>query len=88
MISATGQLHTKEIKSLASAVSQYPISVKSLINLANRKKLSDDVINFYRVFPDTAVFDDADDIVARTEQVNILRNEQQPLEDIVRGAED
>lgn len=88
MIAAIGQLRTNEVKSLASSVPRYPISVKSLINLASRKKLSNKVIDFYKVFPDSAVFDDADDIVARTEQVGILRNEQQPLEDIVRGAED
>lgn len=88
MISASNYVKTNQIINLASDVPRYPISVKGLINLANRKKLPADVIDFYRAFPDTAVFDDADDVVARTEQVSILRNEKQPLEDAVRGAED
>ena len=88
MVTASHQIRNTDIKYLVNAVPRYPISVKSLIDLANRNKLSRDVINFYRDFPDNAIFDDADDIVARTEQVDMLRNENPPLEDIVRGAED
>ena len=88
MIAAESQLRTTDIKHLISVVPKYPISVKSLISLASRKKLSKEVINFYRAFPDSATFDDAEDIAARTEQVSLLQHEQQPLEDIVRGAED
>jgi hypothetical protein len=88
MIALSSQLRANDINHLISAVPKYPISVKSLISIASRKKLSKEVINFYRVFPDTVVFDNADDIAARTEQIEILRNEQQPLEDNVRGAED
>ena len=88
MIALSNQLRATDLTHLVNAVPKYPISVKSLINIASRKKLSNQIIDFYRIFPDSVMFDDADDIVARTEQVDILRNEQQPAEDIVRGAED
>jgi len=90
MIAATSQFRTNDLKHLVSAVPRYPISVKNLISIASRKKLSPDVINFYRAFPDSAVFDNEDDMIARTEQVNMLQVEEetQPSEDQVRGAED
>jgi len=88
MDTASHPIRNTDLKYLVNAVPRYPISVKSLIDLAHRKKLSRDIINFYRAFPDSATFDDADDIVARTEQVDMLRHEDPPLEDIVRGAED
>lgn len=88
MIAATNQLQTNDIKYLLNSVPKYPVSVKKIIHIASRNKLSSEVINFYRAFPDSAVFEDEDDIVARTEQVELLRSEQQPNEDVVRGAED
>ena len=88
MIAATNQLQTNDIKYLLNSVPKYPVSVKRIIHIASRNKLSSEVINFYRAFPDSAVFEDEDDMVARTEQVELLRSEQQPNEDVVRGAED
>lgn len=88
MIAATNQLQTNDIKYLLNSVPKYPVSVKKIIHIASRNKLSSEVINFYRAFPDSAVFEDEDDMVARTEQVELLRSEQQPNEDVVRGAED
>jgi hypothetical protein len=88
MIALDIQLRSNDLKHLINAVPKYPISVKSLVSIASRKKLSQDIITFYSEFPDSATFDDADDIVARTETVELLRKENQPLEDIVRGAED
>lgn len=88
MIASSSLLRTNDIKHLLNSVPNYPVSVKSLISIANRKKLSKGIIDFYRVFPDSLIFDNADDIVARTEQVEILQSEDQPVEDNVRGAED
>ena len=90
MIATTSQFRTIDLKHLVSAVPNYPISVKNLISIASRKKLSPEVINFYRAFPTSAVFVDEKDVIERTELVNLLQFEEetQPAEDQVRGAED
>lgn len=88
MIAATSQLQANDLRHLIKAVPEYPISAKKVVSIANRKKLSSEVIDFYRAFPDTAVFEDEDDMVVRTETIEMLRSEPQPNEDVVRGAED
>ena len=90
MIALSSRFVTNDLEHLAKAVPKYPISIKSLIGLASRRKLSPEVINFYRAFPDSAVFDNEDDMITRTEQVGLLMTEEksQPAEDQVRGAED
>jgi hypothetical protein len=90
MIATTSQFRSGDLRHLINAVPKYPISVKSLISIASRKKLSPGVINFYRAFPDTAYFANEDDMVERTKLLEMLHVEEeaQPLEDQVRGAED
>ena len=90
MIALSSKFASSDLEHLAKAVPKYPISIKNLIGIASRRKISPDVINFYRAFPDSAVFDDEDDMMTRTEQVGLLRHEEQyqPTEDQVRGAED
>jgi hypothetical protein len=82
------QINSTDLKMLANSVPKYPISVKKLIGIASRKRLSPEVISFYRAFPESITFDDKEDIVTTCEQVNLLRGEPQPVEDVVRGAED
>jgi hypothetical protein len=90
MIATISQFKTNDLEHLVSAIPRYPISVKSLISIASRKKLSPEVINFYRRFPQSDIFEGESDLVNRTEVVNLLQAEEvsQPTEDQVRGAED
>jgi hypothetical protein len=90
MIAYAASFKQNDLEHLLSAVPRYPISVKNLVSIASHKKMPSEVINFYSAFPDSIVFDDEDDMLARTEQVSLLRHEEedQPSEDQVRGAED
>jgi hypothetical protein len=81
--------HTKltDLQDLISQIPKYPISVHRLLELAARKRAKKTVINFYSSFPDDQVFNNEDDLVARTEQVDILQHENPP-EEFFRGFED
>lgn len=65
-----------EIEQLALRVPHFPYSVKQLIRLAEHEGFSEDLIDFYRTFPAYEVFEDADDLITRTEQVEILHQEE------------
>lgn len=88
MVLAANQIVPEEIQRLTEEVS-YPISVSRLISLARQKKLDRQVIDFYGLFPGNMVFKNKEDIQARTEAVEIIRNQEPaPDEDEIRGAED
>jgi phosphomannomutase len=89
MIAVDSQSQPKlsDLQDLIEQIPKYPISVHRLIELANRKRAKKAVINFYSEFPDDQLFNDEDDIVARTEQVEILQHENPP-EEFFRGFED
>ena len=77
-----------ELMTLIDKVPKYPISVKQLIDLATLKKTSKKVIDFYKTFPENEVFEDEEDLVARTEQVELMHEEDQPKESLVSSEED
>ena len=88
MVSAIHQVRLSDIDSLVKHVPRYPISVNRLLELARQRRINRAVISFYKAFPESAVFVDKDDILSRSEAVDIMQREDQPLEDEVRGAED
>jgi hypothetical protein len=88
MILTNSQPRLNDIYQLAEQVPRYPISVRVLLDLARQKRMNRTVINFYETFPKDEVFTDKDDVIGRTEAVEIMQNENPPLEDEVRGAED
>lgn len=88
MILTDSQPRLNDFYRLADQVPRYPISVKVLLDLARQKRMDRKVINFYETFPEDGVFTDKDDVIGRTEAVEIMRSESPPLEDEVRGAED
>jgi hypothetical protein len=88
MILTNSQPRLNDIYQLAEQVPRYPISVKVLLDLARQKRMNRKVISFYEAFPKDEVFTDKDDVIGRTEAVEIMRSEDPPLEDEVRGAED
>lgn len=77
-----------ELRSLINTVESYPISAKYLRHLAQKKRFSPDVVNFYKLFPDQQLFTSQSDLEARTEMLEFLQTENQPAEDTVHGAED
>lgn len=86
-VDSRSQPKPNDLQNLIAQIPKYPISVHRLLELAARKRAKPSVINFYREFPDDLKFNNEDDLVARTEQVEILQHENPP-EEFFRGFED
>lgn len=71
-----------DLEALGLKVPTFPFSLRQLIRLAREEHFPEEVINFYKSFPVDEVFEDADDLMARTEQVEIMMHEEadQPFE--------
>ena len=88
MVIAEHQAKLTDIQNLINQVPRFPISVKRLLEVAKQSRINKEVITFYQAFPESAIFSDRDDMLSRTEAVEIMQSENQPAEDEVRGAED
>jgi hypothetical protein len=77
-----------DLRSVIDAVPRFPITVKQLVELARRKKAPDAAVAFYKSFPDDGVFEDKDDLLSRTESVEILRPQSAPAEEMRAPEED
>ena len=82
MILAHSQPRLSDIEALIVRVPQFPYSVKQLIKLAREEHFPKEVISFYKSFPSDEVFEDSEDLAARTEQIEIMMHEEseQPKE--------
>jgi hypothetical protein len=76
-----------ELRSVIAHVPRYPISAKSLVNVAQNTNASADTIEFFRGFRGYHVFEDADDLINRTEQLEIMHREEMPYEQLVAAEE-
>lgn len=76
MVLANDQPKLSDIEALIAQVPMFPYSVKQLIELARKEHFPEEVINFYKKFPIDEVFDDAEDLMVRTEQVQMMRHEE------------
>ncbi len=90
MNSLAAQSSLSKLDSFASRVRNYPVSVRQLLRLAKQNGEPQEVINFYRTFARDQVFDNPDDLTSRTEQVEIMRQEEagMPKDDMVVPQED
>ncbi|HET9721846.1 MAG TPA: hypothetical protein VFP32_02340, partial [Candidatus Saccharimonadales bacterium] len=79
---------SRQLQSLIGKVRAYPVSVGQILELAARSKVPKEVKDFYRAFPDDEVFESKDDLAARTEQVELLRSEDDMPQEIERCAEE
>ncbi|HLG91254.1 MAG TPA: DUF2795 domain-containing protein, partial [Candidatus Saccharimonadales bacterium] len=60
-----------DLHSLITKVPSFPITVKQLLELAKKKGAPKAVIDFYRAFPEDEIFEDKDDLISRTESVEM-----------------
>lgn len=80
MIALDNQPHLIELKSLIEKVPSYPIDVKQLTGLAKQQGFAKEVIAFYKAFPPDQIFNDKEDLISRTEAVEILHHQEAPPE--------
>lgn len=77
-----------DLHALITKVPSYPISVKQLIDLANKSRTPKPVVDFYSAFPADEVFEDKEDLLDRTESVEMLRHQTAPKEEMYAPEED
>lgn len=72
----------KELDNFAESVESFPVHAKELADLAVAEGFNRRVIDFYRSFPQDQLFTDKDDLVGRSEQVQMMsvEEEDQPWE--------
>lgn len=80
---ATEHLPTiEELHEFIDSVPKYPVTARGLVELAAQEGAGRRVIDFYRTFPHDQVFYSSDDLVARSEVVEMMNEEEakQPVE--------
>lgn len=77
-----------DLHSLITKVPGFPITVKQLVELAKKKTAPKAVVDFYKAFPEDEIFEDKDDLISRTESVEILRHQTAPREEMHAPEED
>jgi hypothetical protein len=77
-----------DLHELIEIVPKYPITVRQLTNLTAQKHSPKAVIDFYKTFPQDEIFEDKDDLIARTENVEIMHHQTAPQEDMHTPEED
>ncbi len=77
MILLEDQPTLTDLHQLIREVRDYPINVRELIELAQRVDAPRTVIDFYRTFPEDEIFLDEDDLMATTDNVELLRHQEE-----------
>ncbi len=57
-------------------IPKYPISTPQIINLAQKTKAPSKIVRFYESFGQNLLFKNEDELVGRTEQVGIMRQQK------------
>ena len=68
-----------ELYDFIAKVENYPVSVNQLVDLARRVRAPKPIIDFYKSFSRGQIFDDEDDLLSRSEQVDIMRQEERDM---------
>jgi hypothetical protein len=87
MIVLQNQPSINELRSVIAHVPRYPITAGNLIRIAHNIHASQDVIDFYKGIPSDQIFQDADDLINRTEQLEIMHREDMPYEQLFAAEE-
>jgi hypothetical protein len=84
------QPRLKDLHALISKVRGYPITARQLVELAIKENAAPEVIEFYHAFPEDEVFTSDEDLIARSEHLEIMHREEQhqPQEILTAPEED
>lgn len=65
-----------ELYTFIDKVDIYPVSVSQLIELARSVRAPKPIVDFYKSFGGGQIFKDQEDLLSRSEQVDIMRQEE------------
>ena len=69
-----------DLLSLIRKVPHYPVNAREIVDIAKEHRVSPEVIDFYKDIRGNVVFEDQDDLVATSEQLKFMRQEEHPKE--------
>lgn len=78
----------EDLYHLIAAVDNYPTTARNLVALAEEQNFPEEVIDFYSKFLPDETFVDTDDLLTRTEQVEMMELQAAPVEDFLADEED
>lgn len=78
-------INLDNLKSCLKAITKWPVDAKALIKHAKTAKPDRTVVEFLESLPETSKFKNAENILTRAEEVNLLRQEhaKAPPEDYI-----
>ncbi|HEV2412436.1 MAG TPA: hypothetical protein VGS28_01365 [Candidatus Saccharimonadales bacterium] len=53
-------------------IKQYPVTAREIVELAINEQADPIVVNFYRAFRDDEAFDSQDELIIRSEQIQLM----------------
>jgi hypothetical protein len=68
-----------ELYGFISKIDTYPVSVEQLVDRAKKVRASKPIVDFYKSFGGRQIFDDREDLLSRSEQVDIMRHEERDM---------
>jgi len=68
-----------QLNRLINQVSAYPVSVSDLLDLAKASRQPKEVVDFYKTFNRNQVFYSPDELQGRSEQVEMMRQEEKDM---------
>lgn len=77
-ISLQAQPSRSQLDSLIKQIPRYPISISGLLDFARKHKQPKEVLEFYGGWRDQ-VFESPDELQERTEQVEMMRQEEKDM---------
>ena len=79
-----------ELTDLIDRVPEFPVTAEDMVELAFEEDSSGAVVDFYRNFHSGEIFEDKEDLEARSEQVALMNRDEkeQPFEQWAASEED
>jgi hypothetical protein len=78
-----------DLHRLIDKIQGFPISNGQVIELAKKKRAPKEVVDFYQSINDSRIYDDKDDLIAVSEQIDLMRQEEADMPaEIERGPEE
>lgn len=78
-----------DLYKLIDKVPRYPLNNRQLVEFASKIRAPKEVINFYRTFNEARVYEDRNELMTLSEQIDLLRREEAEMPpEIERGPED
>jgi hypothetical protein len=77
-----------QLNALIARVPSYPITAGQLADLAVKEHAPQSVVDFYKSFHEDEAFSSQEDLLTRSEHIEIMNRAEQPVEVLLSAEED